>query len=142
MTNVPSLTVPPPIKISFLQIILPWGRKPGRLGGCPRVHAPRRDMTNKLRADSVSKTYWSLLCRVGSPSAPPQRGLASQAALGASGSVHLSLDRSASSGDHHLGCLMRGDGICPLPSWAPGLPSQGGPRFVPHEARVISGTRA
>lgn len=30
-------------------------------------------MTNKLQADNVSKTYWSLLCCLGLPSVPPQR---------------------------------------------------------------------
>lgn len=40
------------------------------------VPAPRGrcDMTNKLQADNVSKTYWSLLCRLGLPSVLPRRG--------------------------------------------------------------------
>lgn len=84
-------------------------------------------MTNKLQADNVSKTYWSLLCRLGLPSVPPRRGLASQAARGARGRVHQPLDRSASSAGHQLGCLMRGNGIFPQPPWGPGLPSKEGP---------------
>lgn len=93
-------------------------------------------MTNKLQTDSVSKTYWSLLCHLGLPSVPPQRGLASQAALGASWSVHQSLDRSAGSAGHQFGCLMRGNGICLPPSWKPGLPYQGWPASTPHVAQV------
>lgn len=46
-------------------------------------------MTNKLQADNVSKTYWSLLCHLGLPSVPPQWRLASQAALGAGGKSPL-----------------------------------------------------
>lgn len=84
-------------------------------------------MTNKPQADNVSKTYWSLLCRLGLPSVPHRRGPASQAALGARGRVHQSLDRSASSAGHQLGGLMRGNGISPPPPWEPGPPSQGGP---------------
>lgn len=84
-------------------------------------------MTNKPQADNVSKTYWSLLCRLGLPSVPHRRGPASQAALGAHRRVHQSLDRSASSAGHQLGSLMRGNGISPPLPWEPGLPSQGGP---------------
>lgn len=61
-----------PTKASFLEILLiQGGSRTGRDG----VPDPRGccDMTNKLQADNVSKTYWSLLCCLGLPSVPPQR---------------------------------------------------------------------
>lgn len=81
------VSVPPPPPLCSA---VSWKQPPPRGGsGTGREGVPDPgdccDMTNKLQADNVSKTYWSLLCRLDLPSVPPRGGLASQAAWGPGG---------------------------------------------------------